>query len=275
MFGVLLCQSKKELRGYSNVLVPMMLKETLLMIGVRARAVAAGTLILLFTVGFVLLVHVLASNAFGKPRVRLPAGRTYDFGEVEEGEMVRHTFPIENIGSKVLRILKVSTGCGCTGAKMDTMALNPGKKAEIEVSYNGRRVRDRESLIALVQTNDKANPYVEFTLTGFVRYKVFWYPSSVSFFGEQGQALAPKQIIFTPPRRSNDAFELEVASVSSSRILAQLLKDERGVVLNVAVSPNCPCGAYSEQVIVRHAKDKSIKPISIPVYVKILSSQPS
>ena len=166
----------------------------------RVRAIAASALIVSFVAGSLPLLRILRSNAPQGPRAHLPAGRVYDFGEIEEGESIKRVFPIENIGSDTLRILNVATGCGCTSANVNATEINPGENAEIEICYNGRRVRERESLVALVQTNDAENPYLEFMLTGFVQYKVFWYPNSLSFFGESGHVLEPKQIIFTAPR---------------------------------------------------------------------------
>ena len=45
--------------------------------------------------------------------------KTWDFGEISEGEEVCHTFRFKNIGNYPFIIKKVETGCGCTTVSYD------------------------------------------------------------------------------------------------------------------------------------------------------------
>ena len=230
-------------------------------VGVLAGCVITGTVIIFF-----------ALNADGPrgPIAHVPDGRLYDFGEIQEGDSIRHVFSIQNTGTEALKILRVATGCGCTSARTNKTEVKPGGNAEIEVTYTGRRIKDRESVSALVETNDLTNPFLEFIIAGFVRYKVFWYPESVSFFGQSGSVFEPKQVVFMAPKRPQGTFALEVVSVSSDVISAQWIEHKQGVALRITVSPDCPRGARSESIVVRQTGDKSTKPIHIPVYIKVL-----
>lgn len=57
----------------------------------------------------------------------------YDFGDVAEGDVVRHTFKFRNDGFAPLRIVKTETSCGCTTAKGALKQYAPGESGEMEV----------------------------------------------------------------------------------------------------------------------------------------------
>lgn len=69
----------------------------------------------LFALSLILFVCLLASNSWAAPNlvVELP---TFDFGEVPQGQTVRHSFSFNNDGDEPLLIEKVHSSCGCTAA---------------------------------------------------------------------------------------------------------------------------------------------------------------
>ena len=62
----------------------------------------------------------------------------WDFGELQEGEEVCHTFYFTNTGKQSLIIKKVETGCGCTTVTYDKAPVLPGKEGKIEIAFNSR-----------------------------------------------------------------------------------------------------------------------------------------
>ncbi len=62
----------------------------------------------LFALSLILLVCLLASNSWAAPNLVIEQP-TYDFGEVSQGQMVRHSFSFSNDGDDPLLIEKV--GC--------------------------------------------------------------------------------------------------------------------------------------------------------------------
>lgn len=62
--------------------------------------------------------------------------KTFNFGDIAEGEIVTHTFHFKNTGKKSLVILNVESSCGCTIPKYDKKPIPPGGEGKIEVEFN-------------------------------------------------------------------------------------------------------------------------------------------
>lgn len=63
--------------------------------------------------------------------------KTYDFGEIEQGSTVEHTYKFTNVGNEPLIITNVQVTCGCTTPKgWPRDPIMPGGKAEITVAFN-------------------------------------------------------------------------------------------------------------------------------------------
>lgn len=54
----------------------------------------------------------------------------------EEDKPRVFTFTCTNVGKERMVITRISTTCGCTGAKIDRPIINPGEKAVVSVTYN-------------------------------------------------------------------------------------------------------------------------------------------
>lgn len=75
----------------------------------------------------------------------VPAGPTtsvefeeteFDFGTVEEGVKVSHTYKFKNTGSEPLVLSDAKGSCGCTVPKWPREPIAPGKTGEIVVEFN-------------------------------------------------------------------------------------------------------------------------------------------
>lgn len=61
----------------------------------------------------------------------------HDFGTINEGDVVKTTFVIENTGENPLVLTKADTSCGCTVPKIEkNVPIAPGKTTEIVVEFN-------------------------------------------------------------------------------------------------------------------------------------------
>jgi hypothetical protein len=61
---------------------------------------------------------------------------SHDFGEVEEGEVVRQIFEFENIGRVPLIIQDARSTCGCTVPEYPKNLIYPNQKGSIKVEFN-------------------------------------------------------------------------------------------------------------------------------------------
>lgn len=64
----------------------------------------------------------------------------YDFGTVEEGEVIETSFVVTNTGKSDLVILDAKATCGCTVPTWTKEPVKPGEKTELKVRFdtNGR-----------------------------------------------------------------------------------------------------------------------------------------
>lgn len=79
---------------------------------------------------------------------------TYDFGDVEQGERVEHSYYFTNAGSTPLIITNVEVTCGCTTPKgwpRDPIA--PGEKGELLVAFNSSGKYGRQNKVVTIISN--------------------------------------------------------------------------------------------------------------------------
>lgn len=83
---------------------------------------------------------------------------TFDFGNMTQGEKKSHTFMLKNEGKSDLLIRRVRSSCGCTAVAPSKSTIAPGETAPIEVTFDSRGKRGRQSKSITVITNDPKNP---------------------------------------------------------------------------------------------------------------------
>ena len=82
----------------------------------------------------------------------------YDFGDIEQGEKVEHTFKFKNTGTEDLLITNVQVTCGCTTPKgWARDPISPGKSGEITIAFNSLGKFGRQNKVVTVISN-AANP---------------------------------------------------------------------------------------------------------------------
>ena len=72
------------------------------------------------------------SNAIAK--IEFPQ-KSFNFGDLQEGEIVTHTFRFKNTGTKSLVILNVEASCGCTTPKYDKKPIPDRKSTRLNSSH--------------------------------------------------------------------------------------------------------------------------------------------
>ncbi len=93
---------------------------------------------------------------------------TFDFGEVTEGDIVKHTFHFTNTGKIPLVISDAHSTCGCTVPKWPKNPIAPGEKGKIDVEFNTKAKPNNQEKPVIIN----ANTYPSVTkvyIRGFVR----------------------------------------------------------------------------------------------------------
>lgn len=83
----------------------------------------------------------------------------HDFGTVPEGPQLEYNFKFVNKGSTPLKIDKVSTSCGCTGATTNGKdSYGKGEEGTIHVTFNTRGRSGVQEKTLMVYSNDSKEP---------------------------------------------------------------------------------------------------------------------
>jgi hypothetical protein len=77
----------------------------------------------------------------------------YDFGTVNEGDVVEGVFKVSNKGKTDLIITNASASCGCTVPEWPKDAIAPGATADIKFSFNSSGRTGKQSKTITLQTN--------------------------------------------------------------------------------------------------------------------------
>lgn len=83
--------------------------------------------------------------------------KTYDFGQIKEGQSVSHNFKFKNTGENPLIIKSVKTSCGCTASDYTKTQVAPGEFGNIDIVFNstGRPGPNHKSLTVVANTQPK------------------------------------------------------------------------------------------------------------------------
>lgn len=119
-------------------------------------------IICIFCFTFVSLKH---NTEFSKdPKIAFTE-TVYDFGKVEQGTELTHSFEFKNAGTGILEITGVRTSCGCTGAVLDgKKEYKRNETGEIKVKFNTQGRMGILSKTIMVSSNDPSNPVVTLTI---------------------------------------------------------------------------------------------------------------
>ena len=104
-----------------------------------------------------------------KPAAATPTGptttmtfdeTTFEFGEVQEGEKVEHSFKFKNTGSEPLILSNAKGSCGCTVPQWPKEPIAPGEEGIITVIFNSKNKKGPRNQKVTVTAN--TNPAQSF-----------------------------------------------------------------------------------------------------------------
>ncbi|MEN8965238.1 MAG: DUF1573 domain-containing protein [Polaribacter sp.] len=94
----------------------------------------------------------------------------YDFGTVNEGEIVEKTFKVTNSGKTDLVITNAKSSCGCTIPLWPKEPIKPGETGDIKVRFNTNGKPNRQQKSITLTTNTESGREV-LTIKGMVTPK--------------------------------------------------------------------------------------------------------
>ena len=96
--------------------------------------------------------------------------KVYDFGTVNEGDVVETSFKVTNSGKNNLVITNAQASCGCTVPVWPKAPIKPGESGEIKVKFNTTGKPNRQQKTITLTTNTESGREV-LTLKGSVTPK--------------------------------------------------------------------------------------------------------
>lgn len=108
---------------------------------------------------FFILVSVVQAqqtNVASEPKevLQLKENR-YDFGKIQQGKPVTHTFEVVNTGKEPLQIENIQASCGCTTPEWSPEPMAPGATKKIKVGYNAAVKGPFEKVITVFYDSGK------------------------------------------------------------------------------------------------------------------------
>ncbi|HET8838517.1 MAG TPA: DUF1573 domain-containing protein [Flavobacteriaceae bacterium] len=81
------------------------------------------------------------------------AEETFDFGTINEGDVVEHTFTFTNTGEAPLVITAAKGSCGCTVPTWTREPIAPGETGEMLVKFNSRGKKNIQNKSVTITAN--------------------------------------------------------------------------------------------------------------------------
>ena len=79
----------------------------------------------------------------------------YDFGTINEGQVVENNFVFKNTGSSDLIITDVQASCGCTVAEYPKLPVKSMQEGVIKVKFNSRGKHGKQEKTIAITANTK------------------------------------------------------------------------------------------------------------------------
>jgi Protein of unknown function (DUF1573) len=95
----------------------------------------------------------------------------FDFGEIESGEIVEHTYIFKNTGEGPLLISNATASCGCTVPSWPKDPIEANSEGEIKVRFDSKGKSGNQNKTVTIISNTQPNK-TTLTLKGFVKSPV-------------------------------------------------------------------------------------------------------
>jgi len=158
-----------------------------------------------------ILIGLSGSSVLAAPDLQV-AEPKFDFGEVFQGDKVRHVFEFVNQGDETLLIDRVRSSCGCTAVLVSAKTLPPGSRGELQANFDSTRFRGAVTKTIYLYSNDPVRPVMQLQIYGKVLEMVAVEPTQIHF----GQVNAGKTVSATVVMRNQSGKNLSLGKAHST-----------------------------------------------------------
>jgi hypothetical protein len=182
------------------------------------------------------------------------ASDKYNFGIIQEGKSVHHTFEFTNNGTGTLLIRDIRPTCGCIVADDYDKEVKPGQSGKIPVTLDTTGFDGYLAKTVIVKTNVPGNSdYFILTLEGTVKVSVSVNPRILFLGNIERNRTAPLEGKITIANRLPDPFKISDITVSNNNVETKIetLKDGFVYSLGVTVKPPFKYGQVMGTILVK------------------------
>jgi len=122
----------------------------------------------------------IIKNAVGTPRVEVPGGTSFTFGNMQLGESMTHEYPFRNAGDGPLVLTMGTSTCKCTIGDLEKSILEPGEQTMIKLTWTPKAPSADFSQSATIKTSDPLKGEVQLGILGKVGQSIVFSPTSLS-----------------------------------------------------------------------------------------------
>lgn len=219
----------------------------------------------------VLLAHESIAEVNANPQPRLVVkDAVFDFGSVEQGELVEHSFIVENQGEAPLDIKRIVPSCGCSLADLEKNLVEPHAKTTIKTSFDTSGFWGSKVKTFRIYSNDQTSPSFLLTVQGEVKRDVTVNPPRL-YFGDvqKGASLKRAATITVGAKSSIDLLEV-ISHSNFLEVSDQDINDRgrKGKRISVELKGDLPIGIFRDRVVVKTSSEKN-PVITLPVFARI------
>ena len=193
------------------------------------------------------------------------AKTTFDFGSVDEGPNIDHSFIIRNRGRGDLKITHVGTSCGCTTSAVeqngvtksptdgDPLIVPPGGRCTIKATYHTQGRPGHAEKIITVTSNDPLNPQFQMHLTMTVVREVDVNPDRLYLYNvRHGQGRDTGVTITGKPGMKLSILSAKTENNKVTLGPIQPYNDEKegksGASFTVSLPADYPIGSFTDTI---------------------------
>ena len=122
----------------------------------------------------------IIEKAVGTPRVEVPGGTSFAFGNMKLGESMSHEFPFRNAGDGPLSLTMGNSTCKCTIGDLEKSILEPGEQTMIKLTWTPKAPSLDFSQSATIITSDPLKSEVQLSILGKVGQSIVFIPPALS-----------------------------------------------------------------------------------------------
>ncbi len=124
---------------------------------VRKNKIIIILISIVIIVGAFLIFYNIQKKSSQPPTISF-SEEEWDFGKVKEDERPVHIFNIKNTGREELIISRVRSSCGCAATMLSSDNIQPGKSAELKVTFNPTGYNGLVKKDIYIESNDPQLP---------------------------------------------------------------------------------------------------------------------